>query len=181
MKKIIAITLFYVALFIIAELTGIRSNFTIKYIQSIFLNNILISSAIFITLFTIANLLQIPGWIFLVASISALGKVHGATLTYLAANISCLISFLIVGKLGDNALRQVDNNYAKKLLSNLDQAPLKSMVTLRIIFQTFPPINYALALSGVSVKNYILACIIGLPVPIMILTVFSDYFFKRFL
>jgi uncharacterized membrane protein YdjX (TVP38/TMEM64 family) len=181
MKKIILITLFLVTLFIIAELTGIRDNFTIAYIQSLFLNNIIISSLLFSFLFSVANLLQIPGWIFLVAAISSLGKFHGATLTYIAANISCIISYLIVGYLGDDALRKIDNRFIIKTLKNLDKHPIRSMILLRLVFQTFPPINYTLALSGVRLRDYVISCMIGLPIPIIVLTIFFEVFFKRFL
>lgn len=181
MKKIILILLFLITLFIIAELTGLRDNFTISYIQSLFLNNIVISSILFCILFSIANLLQIPGWIFLVAAISSLGKLHGAGLTYLAANLSCMVSYLIVGYLGENALRKVDNRFITKTLNNLDKHPIRSMFILRVVFQTFPPINYTLALSDVKMRDYIIACLIGLPIPIITLTTFFELIFKRFL
>jgi uncharacterized membrane protein YdjX (TVP38/TMEM64 family) len=181
MKKLSLVILFFIILFVIAEFTGIRNNFTISYIQTLFLNNLIISSLLFITLFSLANLIQIPGWIFLVASITSLGKIHGPILTYISAVTACIVSYLLVGQLGGNALQRIDNNFLKKTLKNLNSAPLKNMITLRIIFQTFPPLNYSLALSGVKLRDYTIACIIGLPFPILILTIFFEFIFKRFI
>ncbi|EQC52422.1 TVP38/TMEM64 family protein [Bacteriovorax sp. DB6_IX] len=181
MRKIILIITFFVILFILAELTGLRQIVTIDYLQSLFVKNIFISSTIFILLFSAANLIQIPGWIFLVAAITSLGKFYGPLLTYLAAVISCLVSFYLVNYLGKDALKKIKNRFIIKTLDNLDHTPIKSMLILRLVFQTFPPVNYALALSGVQVRDYLIACILGLPLPIIVLTIFFEIIFGRFL
>jgi uncharacterized membrane protein YdjX (TVP38/TMEM64 family) len=41
-------------------------------------------------------------------------------------------------------------------------------------FQTIPALNYALALSGVSLRNYLLGTLLGLPLPIALYCVFFD-------
>jgi len=56
-------------------------------------------------LFSLGNLIQVPGLVFLGAAVLALGKVWGGVATYLAAMSSCLITFLAIGLLGGSALR----------------------------------------------------------------------------
>ena len=41
-------------------------------------------------------------------------------------------------------------------------------------FQTAPPLNYALALSGVRLRDYLVGTLIGLPLPIAAYCIFFD-------
>jgi len=60
-------------------------------------------------------------------------------------------------------------------LSQLDAHPIRNIVLLRMLFQTVPPLNYALAMSGVRYRNYLIGTLFGLPLPIMAYCVFVDY------
>jgi uncharacterized membrane protein YdjX (TVP38/TMEM64 family) len=48
-------------------------------------------------------------------------------------------------------------------------------VLLRLLLQTVPALNYALALSGVSFRQYLLGTALGLPLPIVLYCIFFDY------
>lgn len=48
------------------------------------------------------------------------------------------------------------------------------MALLRMLLQTLPALNDALALSGVKFRHYLLGTLIGLPLPILLYTVFVD-------
>ena len=41
--------------------------------------------------------------------------------------------------------------------------------------QTLPALNYALALSGLRLRHYVLGTLLGLPLPIAVYCVFFDY------
>jgi uncharacterized membrane protein YdjX (TVP38/TMEM64 family) len=41
-------------------------------------------------------------------------------------------------------------------------------------FQTAPPLNYALAMSGIKFRRYLLGTLLGLPPPIFLYCVFFD-------
>jgi uncharacterized membrane protein YdjX (TVP38/TMEM64 family) len=45
---------------------------------------------------------------------------------------------------------------------------------LRVLFQTVPPLNYALALSGVKFHHYLIGSLLGLPLPIFLYCLFFD-------
>lgn len=165
---------FIITLTVIFELTGIRSQITIPYIQELFSENLLLGSILFIALFCGANLAQVPGVFFLVASILALGQAKGFCLTITAAIISCAVSYFFIRLIGQDSLRAIDHKIAKKAFEKLDENPLLSNIFLRVFFQTAPPLNYSLALSRVSFKHYIGGAIIGLPIPIFIISFFID-------
>jgi len=48
---------------------------------------------------------------------------------------------------------------------------------LRLVFWLAPPVNYALALSKVRLRDFILGSVLGLLVPIGIATFFFDWLF----
>lgn len=123
---------------------------------------------LFIALFVSGNLLQIPGWLFLAAAVLSFGALLGGVATYLAASLSCAFTFLLVRLIGGDALRRFDHPWARRFFLRLDTAPVRSVTGLRLIFQTLPALNFALALSGVGWRSYMAGTLIGLPLPILL-------------
>jgi uncharacterized membrane protein YdjX (TVP38/TMEM64 family) len=70
------------------------------------------------------------------------------------------------------------NKLAIRLLAKLDARPIASIVLLRVLFQTFPALNYALAMSGVKFRNYLIGTLLGLPLPIIFYCWIFDYLAK---
>ena len=52
--------------------------------------------------------------------------------------------------------------------------PSRSVVLLRMLFQTMPALNYALAMSGIRFRTYLIGTLAGLPLPIALYCVFFD-------
>ena len=130
---------------------------------------------LFVLMFSLGNFIQIPGLIFLAAAVLALGEVAGGVATYAAACVSCAVTFLVIRYLGGDALRRIENPIAARIFRQLDARPVRSMSLLRLLFQTAPALNYALALSSVRFRDYLVATLIGLPLPIALYCVFFDY------
>ena len=130
---------------------------------------------LFILLFSLGNLIQIPGWVFLAAAVLTRGRFWGGAVTYVAAVTSCAFTFVTIRALGGDALRLLENRVAVRTLRELDAHPVASVVLLRILFQTVPVLNYTLAMSGVGFGSYLLGTLAGLPLPILLYTVFFDY------
>ena len=156
------------------ERLGLRSQISVVNLRQSFEQHWLLGLASFALLFALGNLVHIPGWVFLAAAALALGRTWGALATYVAACLSCLTTFLVVRLVGANALRSVDGRAARWLFARLDAHPVRSVFVLRLMFQTLPALNCALALSGVSLGAYMLGTVLGLPLPILAMTVFFD-------
>ncbi len=174
-SRLLATILFLLILLILVEVTELREHFTQAFIQRSFENHWIIGVLLFSFLFALGNLIQIPGWIFLGAAVLSLGRVNGGLVTYFAALISCSLTFAIVHFVGGNALRKLESPIAKWCLARLDKFPLGSNVLLRTLFQTAPPLNYTLAISGIKFKPYFLGCLLGLPCPIALYCLFFGY------
>ena len=173
--RLLLVLLFLLGLFLLFEALGIRARVNLQALHDLILMHPVSGLLLFILLFALGNLIQIPGWIFLAAAVLALGRVYGGIATYLAASASCVVTFLTIRYLGGNALRELDNRLAQRLLAGLDRHPLASIVALRTLFQTVPALNYSLALSGVPFRIYLFGSLLGLPLPIALYCLFFDY------
>jgi len=173
--RLLLVILFLLGLFVLFEALGLRAQFSLEALQALILMHPVVGLLLFTLLFALGNLIQIPGWVFLAAAVLALGRLYGGIATYVAACVSCIFTFITIRYLGGNALRELDNRLAQRLLNGLDRRPLASIIVLRMLFQTVPALNYALALSGVRFRTYLLGTLLGLPLPIALYCVFFDY------
>ena len=173
--RLLVVALFLGLLFAAFELSGLREHFTLDFLRSQIAGHQLAGLALFVLLFSLGNLIQIPGWIFLAAAVLALGRTGGGLATYVAASVSCAVTFLFIRLVGGDALRQLENKTVARMLQHLDAHPIRSVLLARMLFQTAPPLNYALALSGLKFREYMLGTMLGLPLPIFLYCVFFDY------
>ncbi len=172
--RLAAVVLFLVALWALFEFTGLRGHVSLQFVHDRFEENRLSGALVFAGLFALGNLVQIPGWLFLAAAVLALGQWWGGVVTYGAACLSCVVTFWIVRLLGADALRQVRGRVADRLFARLDAHPTQSVLLLRLVFQTAPALNVALALSGVGFRPYLVGTVTGLPLPIAAYALFFD-------
>jgi uncharacterized membrane protein YdjX (TVP38/TMEM64 family) len=154
------------------RITGLDAHFSAQFLHERFEAHKLEGLLIFTALFALGNLIQIPGWIFLASAVVALGQLWGGLATYLAACVTCMSTFWIIRLLGADALRAIEGRWARRIFAELDTHPLRSVIALRLLFQTVPALNYALALSGVRWRDYLLGTVLGLPLPILLYSLF---------
>ncbi len=174
-KRLWGVIAFLALLLGVAQFTGLRQQFSLELLHSAFLSHPLGGTLLFVLLFAIGNLVQVPGWLFLAAAVLALGRWWGGAVTCLAANLSCLSTFWLVRLLGGNALAELNNPLARRIIAGLQARPVASIALLRTLFQTLPAVNVALALSGVRLRHYLLGTLLGLPLPIALYCLFFDY------
>jgi uncharacterized membrane protein YdjX (TVP38/TMEM64 family) len=174
-RRLASVFLLLGLLLLIVQMTGLKNDFSLAYLREVLGNNLWGGLLIFVLLFILGNLAHIPGWIFLAAAVLVLGRAGGGLVTYIAACISCGLTFLAVRRIGGNAVERLNNRLAARLLQRLQAHPVRNMVLLRTLFQTLPALNYTLALSGVGFKQYMQATLLGLPLPIAAYCLFFDF------
>ena len=174
-RRLLAVALFLAILFAIFELSGLRDHFNLPFIRQLILQHRVGGLVLFVLLFSLGNLIHIPGLVFLAAAVLTLDRFWGGVVTYIAAVTSCALTFVTIRALGGDALRALRNRLAVRILRELDAHPNASVVLLRILFQTAPTLNYALAMSGIKFRNYMIGTLAGLPVPIALYCIFFDF------
>jgi hypothetical protein len=113
-RRLILLALLLLTVLLTVELTGLREQFSLPALRALLEANLAVGLLLFVLAFVIGNLIQLPGWPFLAAAILALGTVVGGLVTYMAACVSCLVTFQVVKGLGGSALRDIDKPLAKK-------------------------------------------------------------------
>ena len=174
------VALFLAVLLAVSEIAGLREHFSLAILREKLVDNRVTGLMLFVVLFALGNLIQIPGWIFLAAAVIALGRTAGGMVTYVAATASCAFTFFVIHYLGGDALGQLKSKTAVKLLARLHSHPVRNIILLRMLFQTLPVVNYALALSGVGFRKYMVGTILGLPLPIALYCLFFSQLAKAF-
>jgi uncharacterized membrane protein YdjX (TVP38/TMEM64 family) len=173
-KRLLAVGVFLGVLLTIFEVSGLRDHFNLAFIRQLILQHQVGGLILFVLLFSLGNLIQIPGWVFLAAAVLTLGRAWGGVATYVAAVTSCGITFVTIRALGGDALRLLKNRIAVRLLRQLDAQPIATVALLRVLFQTVPALNYALAMSGITFRTYLIGTLMGLPVPIALYCIFFN-------
>ena len=113
--RLALVAAFLVALFAIAEATGLRRELDLDMLRDTLTAHPIRGLALFVALFCLGNLAQIPGWLFLAAAVLALGRTGGGVVTYLAASTSCMVTFYCVRWLGGDALRQLEDEHGVQI------------------------------------------------------------------
>jgi uncharacterized membrane protein YdjX (TVP38/TMEM64 family) len=166
-QRLLGVVLFLVVLALVFSLSGLRGHMNLAYVREQLQGHPVQGFLSFVLLFVLGNLVQIPGWLFLAAAVLALGQGWGWLVTYLAACISCVVTFLLVRWLGGDALRALPSKWVIKVLAQLNRYPVRSVGIARVLFQTLPALNYALAMSGIRFRAYLLGTVLGLVLPLV--------------
>jgi len=180
-SKILSILAFFALLYGVVEWTGLRTNLSPDLIKTVFIHYPFWGILIFCAVYSLGNLLYVPGWVFLVGAVFALGKEWGGGATLVAGMCSSVISFYLIRAVGGSALRSFNHRWADKIFAHLDERPIMSIAVLRLIFQTLPAVNYALALADVRFRHYFIGTLVGLPIPIFLYCYFFDLLLQHLL
>jgi uncharacterized membrane protein YdjX (TVP38/TMEM64 family) len=173
-RRLLSVVLMLAVLFAFVHWTSLQEDFSLAFLRHALADNQWTGLALFVLLFVIGNLVQIPGWLFLAAAVLILGRLGGAVVTYVAASISCAFTFLTVRWVGGDAVRQLKGKLATRLMTRLHAQPIRTIVLLRTLLQTLPALNYTLAMSGIPFRQYMVATLLGLPLPIAVYCIFFD-------
>lgn len=173
--RLLALLALLVVLVLLAEFSGLHDSLNVTQLQQQLHAHLVTGVLLFVLLFCVANLLHLPGWIFLAAAVYTFGKVDGGVLTYVAACVSCVFTFVTIRLVGGDASAVITTPWALRLLQHLHAHPVRNVVLLRTVFQTLPTLNYALALSGLRLRHFVLGTLLGLPLPIAVYCLFFDY------
>ena len=177
-RRLALVLLFLGLLLLAVQWSGLRQDFSVVSLRLTLAQSRWEGLALFVLLFAIGNLAQVPGWIFLASAVLVLGKLNGGIVTYLAASMSCVVTLLSVRWVGGDAARQLRGKLAQRMLTELHAHPVRNVIVLRTVFQTLAALNYALALSGIGFRQYLLGTLLGLPLPIAAYCLLLDYIVK---
>lgn len=129
---------------------------------------------LFVVGFALGELVHIPGMVFVAGAVLAYGQVGGFAVGLLGAVFSVTVSFLLVRTFGGQALEKIRWKFVQRLLAKLDARPVRTVVMLRLVLWLAPALNFALAMTRVRFRDYLLGSTLGLLVPVAGMALFFE-------
>jgi len=123
-------------------------------------------SVLFVAIFVAAVLAQIPGIPFVLIAPALFPLPKAWFLCTLASNISVLLGFELVRRIGGSPLAEIEQPLLRRILASLDTRPVLSVTLLRTLTIMFPPVTSALALTQLRARDHALGSAIGMLLPV---------------
>lgn len=133
--------------------------------------------ALYVALFAVGVLLQVPGMLFVATGMLLYGKLVGFLVCLFGAIVAVCASFLMVRAVGGSPLAAIERPLIRRMLARLERQPVRTLIALRLIAFIAPPLNYALALSSMRFRDYAIGSALGLVAPMAFMTFAFDWLF----
>jgi uncharacterized membrane protein YdjX (TVP38/TMEM64 family) len=159
------LVLVIVGLWITAWATGVSGLFTSQSIRGLLAGKGVWGVVAFTLVFSAGQLLRVPGPVFVAAAVAIHGRNFGMLVALLGALVSVNVTFAVVRIFARGALTDIHRPFVRHLVSRIDTHPVMTVALLRLIFQTAPPLNYALPMTAVRWRDHLVGSMLGLPVP----------------
>lgn len=170
-----ALAALLVALAVAGHVTGAREWLAPDRLRPLIASAGLAGVLLFVVVFVVGELLHVPGLVFVGVAVLAYGRLWGGLLAFAGAVCSVCVTFAIVRGVGGRALEAIERPFLRRMLSRLEAWPVRTIVLLRTVLIVSPPLNYALALSPVRFRDYLVGSALGLVVPIGAAVVLFDW------
>ena len=173
-KRLLLVGALLVTLFVLGHVTGINESITVENLRGWMTQAGAWGVLLFVAVFVIGEFLHVPGLVFVAAGVLSYGRLEGGVLGFLTALLSVSFSFWVVRAIGGKAMSEVKWRWVQRILAKLDDRPIQTVALLRLLLCLAPPLNYALALSNVRFRDYLIGSTIGLALPVLLFVVFFD-------
>lgn len=176
--RILGILMLALLLLLIGKFTSFGDWFVLENISKTIKSSGAWGLLIFTVLFILGSLLHIPAMLFILVAILVYGHVEGAVLGYLGVVIAMSVNYFVIRTMGHKVLNEIKNPRLQRMLLKLQTQPLLTIILIRLVFWASPVVNYALAMTSVKPRHYILGSAVGLIPPVIFFTGVV-YFFKE--
>jgi len=177
--RLLLLILMLLGLWLTAWATGVHRLFDGAAVRALVAEAGVWSLAVFVLAFSVGQLLRIPGPVFVATAILAYGRALGTVAAMCGALVSVTVSFILVRTIAGQPLTYVQRPILRRLLRQIDQRPVLVVAILRLIFQTAPPLNYALPMTGVRFRDHLIGSALGLPLPIAAMALAFDWLVRH--
>jgi uncharacterized membrane protein YdjX (TVP38/TMEM64 family) len=174
--RLAALVVMVVALLVVAKVSGFTSHLGSEEIRARMATAGWWGPVGYVGAFSLGELAHVPGLVFVFAAVVAYGRLAGGALAFTGAIISMAFSFTVVRNVGGQPLGAIRWAFVRRILAELDDHPIRTVILLRLVLWMTPQVNYALALSSVRARDFLVGSAIGLFAPICGLAFLFDRF-----
>jgi uncharacterized membrane protein YdjX (TVP38/TMEM64 family) len=130
---------------------------------------------LFAVLCMVGETLHVPGMVFIAVAVLSWGLLVGGIIGYLTAILAVSFSFAVARTVvGVKVLDEIETPWVKRILSKLDDRPIRTVILLRIPLSLAPQLSQALALSNVTFRDHLIGSAIGMVPMITLFLVLFD-------
>lgn len=165
----------------VGRATGLHQRFTLEGLRATVLAAGPLGPPAFALAFCLGELLHVPGLLFVAVGLLVWGPAWGGALSFAAALASVSCTFALVRAVGGQPGKALERPaFARRLLDRLEERPVRTVALLRAVLVLSPPLNYALALTGLRFRDHLLGSALGLVLPIGAAALASRWVVERF-
>jgi uncharacterized membrane protein YdjX (TVP38/TMEM64 family) len=172
--RLVALVVMVVGLLVVVKTTGLMAYLEKDRLRATVTSAGAWGPLVFVGAFCLGELAHVPGTLFVAAAVFAYGRTLGGALAYVGAVASFSFVFAVVRAVGGKPLAEIRWPLAKRILSHLDERPVRTILALRLLLWMSPQLNYVLALSNVRFARYVAGSAAGLALPVLVLVVLAD-------
>ena len=160
--------------FVAGRASGLTDSISPESLRALLAGAGVFGVLVFVAVFSLGLLAQLPGLLFIAVAVLAYGREVGALVALGGSIVAVSVSFVVVRRFGGSALAELKSPLLQRMLAQLDTRPLRSVIVLRAVFGVAPFLNYALALSSLGFRDYLIGSAIGMAAPITVAAVILD-------
>ena len=175
--RLIAVIALFAAFLVLSKTTHIADKLGVAQLRSYVIGAGPLGVFAYLGAFSLGLLLHVPGMLFVAMGIVAYGKSMGFGVALAGAVLAVSVTFGVVRGVGGSAIADIQRPFIQKMMARLDQRPVATVVALRTVFWIAPPLNYALALSSIRFRDYVIGSFVGLIAPLLAATLLFEWLF----
>jgi uncharacterized membrane protein YdjX (TVP38/TMEM64 family) len=176
--RVVLVLVLFAALVLAGKLSGATDGLTADRLRAMVLAAGAWGMLLYVLVFSLGQLVHLPGLLFVIAGILAYGRLWGGGLAWIGALSSVSLTFAVARSVGGSPLAEIRSPRVRKILSRLETHPIWTVLVLRLFLTTSPPVNYTLALSGVRYRDYLLGSALGLLPAIVLSSLFVEHMLR---
>ena len=157
----------FLGLLAVGKFTGLTDQLDAERIRQEVAAAGALGGLLFVAIFAVGELLHVPGMVFVAAAALAYGPYQGFAWALFGALVSVSLSFVVVRGVGGQALAKLEKAWIQKILAHLDRRPVLTVAALRTVLWLAPGLNYALAMTRIRFRDYLLGSSLGWVLPIL--------------
>lgn len=163
LSRVIALLIISLMLMYLGRHSGFSQFFQIDYLTHTMKNTGFFGLTLFVVIYVIGTLMNVPGMIFLFILFLVYDDITGIAVGYSSTLLAMIAHFKFTRSVAGEPLGEIKHPFIRKQLQNLLKQPIKTTVGLRLVLFISPPVNYALALSPIRFKHFVVGSMIAMP------------------
>ena len=177
--RALALAALLALIYVGAEALGLTERLDLEGVRALLQRAGIWGVGVFLGLFALGELLQVPGLVFVGAALAVYPGLRGALIAGAGTLLVQSLNFWLIrgvggAPFGRQATMTRNANWWHRTLGRLEAHPVRTVVLLRLVLILTPALNYALALSGIRFRDYLIGTALGLAIPLLIVIGFGQ-------